>query len=106
MSGEDGSLEFSDLPHGDYVLVETETPDGYELPEDNLDGKTPVTLCYTTKYCAGLCCDGVEVCDLSSCDAHPNSACNSASIQIMNERGEIEWKLPVYKLITLLLRAS
>ena len=36
-TGEDGSVTFTDIPFGDYTIVETETADGYNLLMDPIE---------------------------------------------------------------------
>ena len=43
-TGEDGSVTFTDIPFGDYTIVETETADGYNLLMDPIEVTIPLVL--------------------------------------------------------------
>ena len=92
-------LEFTGLPHGNYILVETVKPDGYDFPEDNEDGETPVTFCYTSGECGGECCNADEAEDLKACDSHANHAANKTAVSVTNVRRAVQVGLPVAKAI-------
>lgn len=97
--GSDGNLEFSSLPHGNYVLVETQKPEGYDFPDGNPEGETPVTLCYTTQAKNGACCSKDNAKQLSACSTHANNAVNSTVVQIANVRRSDDYRLDVKKVI-------
>ena len=96
---ENGYLEFSGLPHGNYVLVETQKPEGHDFPDDNPEGETPVTLCYTTQAKNGACCSKDNARQLSACSTHANNAVNSTVVQIANVRRSDDYRLDVKKVI-------
>ena len=52
-TGEDGKLEFVDLPFGNYCLIETKTQEGYQLEEEPycffLEGKETKQLTIKNK---------------------------------------------------------
>ena len=95
-----GYLEFYGLPHGNYVLVETQKPEGYDFSDDSPNGETPVTLCYTSGAYGGSCCQGA-ISDYAACttNGHANNAANESAIQIENTRNEVQFQIPVYKMI-------
>lgn len=96
---ENGYLEFSGLPHGNYVLVETQKPEGHDFPDDNPEGKIPVTLCYTTQAKEGVCCSSAEAEELNACDTHANNAVNENVVSVTNVRSTVDYVLQIYKVI-------